>query len=92
MFPNVGTPHVLWNGRVRAARTWRKSRRSRTSSPGEGHSFCGMDKFPCNRYRQLLTTAPRNTNLSEKPRKLADRDGMYLLVNRVGKYWRHPLP
>ncbi len=36
----------------------------------------------------LSDTACRNAKLTEKPRKLADADGMYLLVNKSGKYWR----
>lgn len=30
----------------------------------------------------------RKEKLSDKPRKLADGGGLYLLVNQVGKYWR----
>lgn len=36
----------------------------------------------------LTDTACRNAKPAEKPRKLADEKGLYLLVNRVGKYWR----
>lgn len=36
----------------------------------------------------LTDTAARQARLSEKARKLADRGGLYLLVNHSGKYWR----
>lgn len=36
----------------------------------------------------LTDTAIRQAKGSEKPIKLADSDGMYLLINKVGKYWR----
>jgi len=36
----------------------------------------------------LTDTACRNAKAEEKPRKLADGGGLYLLVNRAGKYWR----
>ena len=37
----------------------------------------------------LSDTAVRNAKPSDKPYKLADRDGLYLLVNHAGKYWRY---
>lgn len=37
----------------------------------------------------LSDPAIRNAKPSDKPYKLADRDGLYLLVNHVGKYWRY---
>lgn len=36
----------------------------------------------------LTDTAVRNAKPGEKPYKMADGDGLYLLVNAVGKYWR----
>lgn len=36
----------------------------------------------------LTDTAVRQAKAEEKPRKLADERGLYLLVNTVGKYWR----
>lgn len=36
----------------------------------------------------LSDTAVRNAKPSEKPRKLADEKGLYLLVKEAGKYWR----
>ncbi len=36
----------------------------------------------------LSDTAVRNARAKEKPYKLADEKGMYLLVNKAGKYWR----
>lgn len=36
----------------------------------------------------LTATAIQQTRCSEKPIKLTDGDGMYLLVNKTGKYWR----
>lgn len=36
----------------------------------------------------LTDVACRNAKPTDKPRKLADGDGMYLLVNTSGKYWR----
>jgi integrase len=36
----------------------------------------------------LTDAACRNAKPGEKPFKLADEKGMYLLVNAVGKYWR----
>ena len=36
----------------------------------------------------LTDTAIRNAKPGEKPYKLSDGDGLYLLVNAVGKYWR----
>ena len=36
----------------------------------------------------LTDTACRNAKPTEKPRKLADGGGLYLLVKSVGKYWR----
>lgn len=36
----------------------------------------------------LTDTAARNAKFNGKPRKLADRNGMHLLVNQAGKYWR----
>jgi integrase len=36
----------------------------------------------------LSDTAARNAKAKEKPYKLADEKGMYLLVNKAGKYWR----
>jgi integrase len=36
----------------------------------------------------LSDTAIRNAKAKEKPCKLADEKGMYLLVNKAGKYWR----
>lgn len=37
----------------------------------------------------LTDLACRQATPSEKPFKLADSGGLYLLVNRSGKYWRH---
>jgi integrase len=36
----------------------------------------------------LTDTACRNAKPGERARKLADERGLYLLVNRAGKYWR----
>lgn len=36
----------------------------------------------------LTDTAVRNAKPAEKPFKLADEKGLYLLVNNTGKYWR----
>ncbi|RYF84163.1 MAG: DUF4102 domain-containing protein, partial [Comamonadaceae bacterium] len=36
----------------------------------------------------LTDTACRNAKASEKPRKLADEAGLYLLIKQAGKYWR----
>jgi integrase len=36
----------------------------------------------------LTDTAARNARSAEKPRKLADERGLYLLVTATGKYWR----
>ena len=36
----------------------------------------------------LTDTAVRNAKAAEKPYKLADEKGLYLLVNGTGKYWR----
>lgn len=36
----------------------------------------------------LTDTACRNAKPVERPRKLADEKGLYLLVNQAGKYWR----
>jgi integrase len=36
----------------------------------------------------LTDTASRNAKSKLKPYKLADEKGLYLLVNRTGKYWR----
>jgi len=36
----------------------------------------------------LTDTAIRNANLQNKPYKLTDGKGMYLLVNKAGKYFR----
>ncbi|WP_295537679.1 Arm DNA-binding domain-containing protein, partial [uncultured Pseudacidovorax sp.] len=36
----------------------------------------------------LTDLACRNAKPSDKPRKVADGGGMYLLVNKTGKYWR----
>ena len=36
----------------------------------------------------LSDVACRNAKGAERPRKLTDEKGLYLLVNRVGKYWR----
>jgi integrase len=36
----------------------------------------------------LTDTAVRNVKLKEKPYKLTDGKGLYLLVNQAGKYWR----
>lgn len=36
----------------------------------------------------LSDTACRNAKTQEKPVKLADSGGLYLLVNQAGKYWR----
>lgn len=36
----------------------------------------------------LTDTVIRQAKPSEKPRKLADGGGLYLLVNQTGKYWR----
>ncbi|MGD9945641.1 MAG: Arm DNA-binding domain-containing protein [Burkholderiaceae bacterium] len=33
-------------------------------------------------------TACRNAKPGDRPRKLADEKGLYLLVNAPGKYWR----
>lgn len=37
----------------------------------------------------LTDTAVRNAKSGEKPYKLTDERGLYLLVNAVGKYWRY---
>lgn len=36
----------------------------------------------------LTDTACRNAKAGEKPLKMADEKGLYLLVNKAGKYWR----
>jgi hypothetical protein len=36
----------------------------------------------------LTNTGVRNAKAAEKPYKLADEKGLYLLVNNAGKYWR----
>jgi integrase len=36
----------------------------------------------------LTDTAVRNAKPSDKPYKIADRNGLYLLVSPAGKYWR----
>ena len=36
----------------------------------------------------LTDTACRNARSGDKPRKLADQKGLYLLVKPAGKYWR----
>ncbi|MBN9426147.1 MAG: integrase arm-type DNA-binding domain-containing protein [Burkholderiales bacterium] len=36
----------------------------------------------------LTDTACRNAKPGDRPRKLADEKGLYLLVNTAGKYWR----
>lgn len=36
----------------------------------------------------LTDTAVRQAKPAEKPRKLSDSGGLYLLVNQAGKYWR----
>lgn len=36
----------------------------------------------------LTDTAVRNAKPSGKPYKIADRNGLYLLVSPAGKYWR----
>lgn len=36
----------------------------------------------------LTDTACRQAKVSEKPYKLADSGGLYLLINKAGKYWR----
>ncbi|MFM2060163.1 MAG: hypothetical protein RLY71_4548 [Pseudomonadota bacterium] len=36
----------------------------------------------------LTDAACKNATATDKPRKLADAGGLYLLVNKVGKYWR----
>jgi integrase len=36
----------------------------------------------------LTDTAVRQAKAADKPRKLADAGGLYLLVNKQGKYWR----
>jgi len=36
----------------------------------------------------LTDTRIRNEKPGEKPRKLADSGGLYLLLNQSGKYWR----
>ncbi len=36
----------------------------------------------------LTNTGVKNLKLADKPKKYSDGQGMYLLVNRVGKYWR----
>jgi hypothetical protein len=36
----------------------------------------------------LTDTAVRNAKPKEKPYKLTDGKGLYLLVNQAGKYWR----
>jgi len=46
-------------------------------------------KYPQNRCDVALTELRiRNEKPGEKPRKLADGGGLYLLVNTSGKYWR----
>jgi len=37
----------------------------------------------------LTDTAIRNAKPKEKPYKLTDQQGLYLLVNKVGKYFRY---
>jgi integrase len=37
----------------------------------------------------LTNTAVRNVKRREKPFKLTDERGLYLLVNEIGKYWRY---
>ncbi len=40
-------------------------------------------------YRQMLTdTAARNVMPKDKPYKICDSGGLYLLVKSTGKYWR----
>lgn len=36
----------------------------------------------------LTDTACRQAKPQEKPQKLSDGGGLYLLVNQKGKYWR----
>lgn len=36
----------------------------------------------------LTDTAVRQAKPTEKPRKLSDSGGLYLLVNKARKYWR----
>ena len=36
----------------------------------------------------LTDTACKNAKPGDKPRKIADSGGLYLLVNGAGKYWR----
>ena len=36
----------------------------------------------------LTDTAARQAKAAEKPYKLADGGGLYLLVSQTGKYWR----
>lgn len=36
----------------------------------------------------LTDTAIRNAKAKDKPYKLADEKGLYLLINQAGKYWR----
>jgi hypothetical protein len=46
---------------------------------------------PPHSYRQqmvLIDPAVRNAKGREKPYKLSDERGLYLLVNAAGKYWR----
>ncbi len=36
----------------------------------------------------LSDAAVRNIKATDKPRKLSDERGLYLLINKAGKYWR----
>ncbi len=36
----------------------------------------------------LSDAAVRNSKATDKPRKLSDERGLYLLINKAGKYWR----
>ncbi|WP_412769838.1 Arm DNA-binding domain-containing protein [Ralstonia pseudosolanacearum] len=42
-------------------------------------------RYPCTALTHLQV---QKEKLSDKPRKLADGGGLYLLVNQAGKHWR----
>ncbi|HIO97859.1 MAG TPA: DUF4102 domain-containing protein [Leucothrix sp.] len=37
----------------------------------------------------LTDTATKNAQAKDKPYKLSDGQGLYLLVNKINKYWRY---
>ena len=54
-----------------------------------GGIFDGISRYRYVRYRQMLTdVAARQAKPKDKPYKLSDSGGLYLLVNSIGKYWR----